>query len=283
MTVRGGTPSRWWRHWALGALSCLVLVAGCGGPVAPARPTLAPLQAWLRATPLEIAHRGGDADWPEGTAYAYRQAAARNPALALEVPVWRTADGVWVVSEDRTTGRVFDGSYAIPATTWATLSRLRTREGQHPMARLKEDVLDVYGDDRVLFVDDKADTDAGAFLGLLDSYAGRSRYVVKTYWQSTAVAAAARKRGYLTWAYYDATGLPRLAETQGRFDLLGLPWSASAADWATARATGKPVIAHIVATAAEAATARDRGASGLMVSGVEQVVPQGTAPSWPSG
>jgi glycerophosphoryl diester phosphodiesterase len=270
-------------RWVLPVLVCLLLVAGCSGATVTARSALSPLQAWLQATPVEIAHRGGDADWPEGTAFAYRKAADRNPALALEVPVWRTADGVWVVSEDRTTGRVFDGNYAIPATTWATLSRLRTREGSYPMARLREDVLAVYGDDRVLFVDDKADTDAAEFLGLLDSYAGRSRYVVKSYWQSTAVAAEARRRGYLTWAYYDTAGLPRLADTQGRFDLLGLPWSASAADWAAARATGKPVIAHVVATAQQAATARDRGARGFMVSGVEAVVPHAAAPSRPPG
>jgi hypothetical protein len=147
------------------------------------------------------------------------------------------------------------------------------------MARLKEDLLDVYGDDRVLFVDDKADTDAAAFLGLLDSYAGRSRYVVKCYWQSTAVAAAAHEGGYLTWGYYDAAGLPQLVATQDRFDLLGLPWSASAADWTAARATGKPVIGHVVATPQQARTALDQGARGLMVSGVEAVVPQVAPPS----
>ena len=298
MATPGGTPSRRVRS-CLPALACLLLTACSGGTAtaprstpsaaaptaaapapAAAAPTAAvprstptPLQLWLRATPLEIAHRGGDADWPEGTAEAYRQAAARNPGLALEVPVWRTADGVWVVSEDRTTGRVFGADHAIPETTWATLSRLRTRQGHQPMARLVEDVLDVYGADRVLFVDDKSDADAAAFLDLLDSFAGRSRYVVKCYWRSTAVAAEARTRGYLTWGYYDDAGPAGLAGTQARFDLLGLPWSAPAADWAAARATGKPVIAHVVATAQQAGVARGRGAAGFMVSGVEEVVP----------
>jgi glycerophosphoryl diester phosphodiesterase len=231
------------------------------------------VQAWLRATPAEVAHRGGDADWPEGTAYAYRQAADRNPGLALEVPVWRTADGVWVVSEDRTTGRVFGTDLAIPATRWSTLSRLRTRRGGLPMARLQQDLLDVYGRSRVLLVDDKADTDAAAFLDLLDASGGPSRDVVKCYWGSSAVAAEARRRGYLTWGYYDAGGLAALPATSARFDLLGLPWSAPAADWAAARATGKPLFGHVVATAQQADVARREGATGLMVSGVEEVVP----------
>ena len=308
MATPGRTPSRRVRA-CLPALACLLLAACTGGtataprsaptptaatstiptpaaatPTAAApRSTLTPVQAWLRATPLEIAHRGGDADWTEGTADAYRRAAARNPGLALEVPVWRTADGVWVVSEDRTTGRVFGADHAIPETTWATLSRLRTRQGHLPMARLVEDVLDVYGADRVLFVDDKSDADAAAFLDLLDSFAGRSRYVVKSWWKSTAVAAEARTRGYLTWGYYDDAGLAQLAGTEPQFDLLGLPWSAPAADWAAARATGKPVIAHVVATAQQADVARDRGATGFMVSGVEEVVPRVAAASRPPG
>ena len=254
---------------------CMVVLAlcvGCAGGRNTGAAPLSPVQAWLR-TSMEIAHRGGDLDWPEGTAEAYREAAAWNPSLALEVPVWRSADGVWVVSEDRTTGRVFDADVDIPSTPWSVLSRLRTRIGGQPMARLVPDVLAVYGRSRILFADDKADTDAAAFLKLLDSYGGRSRFVVKSFWKSANVVSEAHRRGYLTWGYYFADGMAHFQATESRFDLLGIPYGAPDRDFRMLEATGKPVIAHIIDSAAAARAARDKGARGLMISNVTAMVP----------
>jgi glycerophosphoryl diester phosphodiesterase len=223
---------------------------------------------------MYIAHRGGDADWPEGTAYAYAEAAAWNPHLALEVPVRQTSDGVLVVSEDATTGRVFGASYVISKVPWATLARLHTREGGYPMARLVNDVLDVYGRSRILFVDDKTASNVGAFLDVLDSYAGPTRYVIKSFWSATNATVTARKRGYVTWGYYYATDMSHFAASESKFDLLGLNYTAPEAAFDTMRHTGKPVIAHIIPTASAAQTALNDGARGLMVSDIEQVVPR---------
>jgi glycerophosphoryl diester phosphodiesterase len=239
----------------------------------PLSPT--PLQAWLSHTPLYVAHRGGDADWTEGTAYAYGQAAAWNPRLALEAAVWRSSDGVWVISEERSTGRLFDADVDIPSTPWSVLSKLRTRVGHRPMARLREDLLDVYGRTRILFLDNKQDLHATEFLDLLSSYAGRTRYVVKSFWNSDVTAAAAHRRGYLTWGYYYAKDMAHVAATQRHFDLLGLEYSASDRDFRVLEATGKPVIAHVIEAPDQARTALDKGASGLMVAGVRSVVPVG--------
>jgi glycerophosphoryl diester phosphodiesterase len=231
------------------------------------------LQAWLSHTPLYVAHRGGDANWTEGTAYAYRRAAAWNPRLALEAAVWRSSDGVWVVSEERSTGRLFDADRDIPSTPWSVLSTLRTRVGHRPMARLREDLLDVYGRTRILFIDNKEDAHATEFLDLLSSYAGRTRYVVKSFWGADQTAGAAHRRGYLTWGYYYSKDMPQFAATQRRFDLLGLEFAASDQDFRTMEATGKPVIAHIIDAPDQARAALGKGASGLMVADVESVVP----------
>ena len=255
---------------------CLLLVpglAGCAGP-AKAAPTRTPLQTWLTQKPLYIAHRGGDANWPEASVLAYAAAADWNRGMALEVPVWRTSDGVWVVSEQETTDRVYGKHYDISSTPWDTLSALRSIKGNQPMSRLVNDVLDVYGSSRILFVDNKSDTDAAAFLNLLDSFAGRSQYVIKCYWAASVTAAEAHRRGYLTWGYYYAKDMPNFAATQGRFDLLGQEYTAPASAFQTMKATGKPVIAHIIDSAAAAKTAFDKGADGLMVSDVRDVVPQ---------
>jgi Glycerophosphoryl diester phosphodiesterase family len=265
----------------------LIAVAGCSprtdgsgsrsdscATVIPARATGHPtLDRWLASRPLYVAQRGGGADWVEGTADAYRKAANWNPQLALEVPVWLTADGVWVVSHDATTGRVFDQNDDIRSSNWTTLSKLRTKIGGHRMARLVNDILIPYGSTRILFIDNKADAQVDTFFNLLDSYAGNTRYVAKGYYTSTNTATAARRRGYLTWGYYYDRDMGKFAATQSRFDLLGLNDSAPASDFATMRATGRPVLAHVIPNASSASAATCKGASGYMVSGVEEVVP----------
>jgi glycerophosphoryl diester phosphodiesterase len=257
---------------ALALAVVTAVLAACAGP---ASPSLTPVQIWMRHTPMYIAHRGGDDNWPEGTSYAYLHAADWNPDLALEASVWRSSDGVWVVSEERTTGRVFDRDLTITSTPWSVLSTLRTKVGGQPMARLREDVLNVYGSSRILFLDNKQDTHSTEFLDLLGSYAGRSRYVVKSFWASDETAHAARRRGYVTWGYYFTDELTHFKETQARFDMLGLDADASRQSFAMLKATGKPVIGHIIDSASEATAALSKGARGLMVADVELVVPHG--------
>lgn len=261
-------------HWRVVVALAAVWLVGCS--TLPPSPPQTPLQRWMASTPMYIAHRGGDADWTEGTAEAYAHAAAWNPSLALEVPVWPTSDGVWVVSEDPTTGRVFGTDDVIKRTPWATLAALRTVRGHHQMARLVNDVLAVYPRDRIIFVDNKPSTDINGFLKLLDSYGGPTRFVVKSYWKSKALPQQARKGGYITWGYYYAKDVQDFAATESRFDMLGLNYSAPPADFAAMQATGKPIIAHIIGNAQAAAAALHSGASGLMVSAVQQVIPSTT-------
>lgn len=253
-------------------LLVMLPVSACSRHSPPA--TRTPIQRWLSGGTAYIAHRGGDRNWPEGTAFAYAQAAAWNPNLALEVPVWPTSDGIWVVSEDASTGRVFDKNYTITTTPWSILSALRTRHGSLPMARLSNDVLDTYGHNRILFIDDKPGMDVDSFFAALVPYKGKGRFIIKSYWSASALPRAAHARGYQTWGYYYASNMTHFASTQSRFDFLGLNYGAPASAFATMRATGKPVIAHVVATAKAAQTALADGASALMVSGVEQVVPR---------
>ncbi|KQS66006.1 glycerophosphodiester phosphodiesterase family protein [Modestobacter sp. Leaf380] len=238
-------------------------------PVAGALPTA--VERWLGASPSLIAHRGGSGDWPEGTAYAYDQAAAWSPDLALEAPVWLTADGVWVVCHDQRTGGVFDADLDVPTSTWEQLSALRTTDGGLPMARLV-DVLAAHPD-RVWVLDDKPNADVAGFLDLLDASGGPARFVVKNFHTADGLAGLARERGYTTWGYWYPADMADFAATEGAWDLIALAWDAPAADFATALATGKPVFGHIVSTPEQARTALDEGATGLMVSGVTAVVP----------
>lgn len=232
------------------------------------------LSRWLAHVPLYVAHRGGDGDWPEGSPLAYRNAVAWNRDAALEVPVRRTRDGVWVVSEDADTKRVFGVDDVIAQTTWAQLSALRSVRGQQPLSRLEQDVLRVVPRNRILFVDDKPDTGVPALLDLLDGYGGAGRAILKGYWSESSVPSVGHARGYTTWGYYYGIELSDFASTQNRWDLLGIDWSAPHQDYLMLEATGKPVIAHVVASTNAAARAFAEGARGVMVSDVSQVIPQ---------
>jgi hypothetical protein len=233
-----------------------------------------PLQRWMQQPRWYVAHRGGSTDWVEESAYAYSQAAAWNRDLALEVSVWRSSDGVWVCSHDQTTGRLFGTNLDIPTSTWASLSALRTTIGNYPLARLT-DILDAYATgNRVLFVDNKGQQVPSTFLDLLDTYGGKARFVSKGYCTATTMADAATARGYATWGYYYDADVPtNLPNTAGHWSLLGMDYTATAGDWSTILGYGKPVLGHIIPSAAAAAAAFGYGANGIVASGVVEAVP----------
>jgi hypothetical protein len=244
--------------------------------------TQTPLDKWLANTPLYVAHRGGSADWPEMTMYAYAKAAQWNPNIALEVSVIRTADGYWMASHDQTTTRVFGVTYDIPSTNWiGTLQNLRTTNGNQPPCLLT-DVLAAYPN-RIIFVDDKMNSWLPQFLDTLDAYGGANRIVVKGYGPQAGditKAQAAIARGYQTWGYYYHADTANIASTQSNWSILGEDAVGSppgdATDWAAIKSYNKPVLAHIIATAGQKSYADTFSPTGYMASGVMEVVPPGS-------
>src|SRR5690606_29595072 len=66
--------------------------------------------------------------------------------------------------------------------------------------------------------------------------------------------------------------------THGPWDVLGMDYTADQTAWDLAKATGKKVIGHIVPDASAAAVALGKGADGLMVAGVRDVIPGPAVP-----
>ena len=237
--------------------------------------------ARLAAQAGYVAHRGGSADWAEGTLYAYNQAAAWNADLALEISMWKSLDGYWVSSHDQTTGRVFAGtSYDIKTTNWVgTLENLVSIIGGKPIS-LVTDILNAHATgNRVIFVDDKGQQDLTGFFAMLASYGGPARFVIKAAGNGTVMATNAASRGYQSWGYfYPADTAANLATFAPGYTLLGedatVGGGSSSTDWTAIKSYGKPVLAHILATAADKAKAISLGADGFMASGVQEVVPQ---------
>lgn len=243
-----------------------------------------PVQKWMATQPLYAAHRGGSADWPQSTMFAYDNAVAWNKDMALEVSVWQSADGVWYINHDdtlATTGQ-WASSAQITTSTASTLDTVVTTVGSYPLMRLTT-LLTKYGGKRVIIIDDKGSQDVSGLITLLNANGGTPWYISKSYYTSVAYAGGMRTAGYYTLGYFYDVDTANIAANQSKFDVLMEEYNASGASWTAILSYGKPVMAHIVATAAQKATGLANGAQGFMASGVVEVVPATGTPASFSG
>jgi glycerophosphoryl diester phosphodiesterase len=248
------------------------------------------VDAWIADTPMWVAHRGGGDDWPEMTMQAYAGSVAWHPGVGLNFDLQKSSDGVYVGSHDATTGRVFGTDLTISSSTWSALSALRTTVGNQPMTRL-DDFLDLYGGDpdQPVWLDNKiGDVETSTLLAWLDSnYAGWQEWLVtKGYYTQVNHLAAAKAKGGRTWMYLYAADLashPTTADLAAA-SMFGMEYGANSTAWSTILGYSKPVLAHILDTAANKTTADTNSGghvAGYMVAGVTEVVPETTA-TWPT-
>lgn len=244
----------------------------------------ATVSAMLASSPFYVAHRGGSANWPEMSLHAYTQAGFWGVG-ALEISLARSSDGVWFGLHDDTLDRTSGTSgFTASAHTWAEIQAYHiTASGTtHPAQPTRpymrwEELMNAYYDSHIFFVDPKAATGfVTELLDMMDAMPGTptDKFVAKYYGVSSAWVNAAKARGYKSWGYFYQTDVPNLPTYQGRWDILGMEFGANSASWSAVLSYGKPVIGHVVSSSSAASTALGFGASGLMVSGVEAVVPR---------
>lgn len=137
------------------------------------------------------------------------------------------------------------------------------------------DVVDQVGDDVVLAIDHKVTSskptgsqgDMGseqALFDYLDTIPNAKDRVLIKQFVNGGVAGRAKEKGYksMCMMYPNEVAGADLSS----FDVLGMEWNAEQSVWDTLKATGKPLIAHIITTKQQADTALARGATGLMAS-----------------
>jgi hypothetical protein len=217
--------------------------------------------------------------------WTYDQAVEWSATAALEVDVWPTTDGVWVVSHDQTTD-IFNQTLTITSSTWAQLQGLTTTVGGYPIMRFDAWLARYATGNRVVFVDNKGVLNTSNLLTLLASYGGSGRFVIKGYITSVGwpEAAVAVDPAYQSWGYgYDADVASNFPTYQSHWTTLGMDVTASSSDWTSVLSYGKLVIGHIADSAAQAATGFSLGASGIMASDVRDVIPQTPIPASVSG
>lgn len=235
-----------------------------------------------------VAHHGGSADWPEMSMMAYGNSAALG-ADALEVSLARTADGVWFGLHDPTLDRT-SGTHGFVASqhTWAQVRRHLIRPPRTARAAISaqpylraEELFTAYGSTHSLFVDPKVvpARHYGELFKLMATTVPHPTrtFVAKAYCTGKLWSAAAREHGYRTWGYYYSTDIATqpelLPRTQALWDLLGLNYTAPLPVWRHLLTAGKPVIGHVIPSRQAAAEARSKGARGLMISGIAEVLP----------
>lgn len=233
------------------------------------------------------AHRGGSRDFPEMSSFAYGQSGLLSYGC-LELSLARTSDGVWFGLHDadinRTSGTT--GLGAASTMTWAavqgyqilgSMAANNTGQPNRPYARL-QDILDAYS--KHLFIIDLkyANTYREELLDILETYGGPERFIGKAYGVgSTSFATSFTNRGYERWGYFYGTDIPSLTSGYvNQWTIIGMDYNASLSDWNTLagyRTNSQRMSGHICPDSTAVATARSKGATGFMVSGVEAVEP----------
>jgi hypothetical protein len=273
---------------------------GSGNLVTPGglkvvKPGYASVTQMLAQPLFYCAHRGGSVDFPEMSMYAYGQSALWGYP-ALEISLSRTSDGVWFGLHDGSLDRTSlntgggSGTTLVAANmTWAQVqaySILGAMAGNNPGQPDRpymrwEELIAMYYSSHVIFVDPKvAIAHTSELLTMMDALPGSTtRFVAKYYGvagntaNTTGWAHDAAVHGYKSWGYFYQADVPNLATYQGRWDILGMDYTADQASWNSILAYGKPVIGHICPNLAAANTAITKGATGLMVSGVKSILP----------
>jgi len=255
-------------------------------PSIPATPTVSPspnttrhtISELLERTPFYVAHRGSGDNFVEHTLDAYERSVAAG-ALAVEISVHATSDGVLVCHHDSNLRRMTGVEAEIESMTWAELSVIENDArgwlgagaALQPIPRL-DTVLARIGYRTVVFIEDKQGGNAPAILDLVEERDGSRE---RTVWKQAAGTAGpnmeARARGYLTWGYFAGSPEEPIEQIAPLFDLVGVKSDSPDAVLTRVVASGRPVMAWEV----HRRSVRDRlvsfGVQGMMCSNLPYV------------
>lgn len=227
-----------------------------------------------RKSGIVVGHRGmsGAGDVVEHTMAAYTRAVECG-VDALEISCHRTSDGVWFASHDSTLELLGGPSTPIKNMTWAQVQAAFVGRPEALPVTLK-DYLATYGATHVTIFDPKTEmARSDEYLALLAPY--KDRVIIKAFADASWLFAKIRQAGWATWGYAYARNrgqnwYPDFVQGTN-LDFLSMEWGASDDVWSPLVATGKPVIAHIPASVAQAAEGARKGAAGCITSRADLV------------
>lgn len=230
------------------------------------------------------AHRGGSANWPEMSEWAYDHAVTRGYGV-LEFSAARTSDGWWFGLHDQTTDRTSGGSFGTAASqTRAQIEAQRIVNGATGGPRKYYGLIEFlqkYGRTHVLILDFKYEfARQNEFLDLVVANMDPSRAVYKAFGTGSGgagAAVAAKSRGMKSWGYFyqDDYDNGSLAQWAVSYDYLGMDIGATTA-WTgpnNVLSYGKPVVGHIAQSQADYNLAVSKGATMVQCANVLGIKP----------
>ncbi|MFT4260343.1 glycerophosphodiester phosphodiesterase [Microbacterium sp.] len=241
----------------------------------------------LTAPGVTMGHRGasGTAGHAEMSRKAYRYAATQRGYRMLEFSCNVTSDGVFVGTHDNNLSRTSQttGLADLNTMTWADVQAyMNTLNASTPQPYYRlEEFLDEFTPEATVHVDPKyAKAGMAPFLAVLNAHGGPERIVFKYVSSSVGAALladAAKAAGYTTAGYfYEADWASGAIDAiQSRWDILGMEYTASTDAWSRTttgaypglRSYGKPVLAHVIPSAAAYDTAKTKIEEGGWVDG----------------
>jgi hypothetical protein len=237
------------------------------------------IATWAAQPLAYIAHRGGSGNWPEMTKFAYDQSVLWG-MTAVEISVWRSSDGTFIASHDQNLSRVTGTSLDIPTSTAAAATALNVtatgtnNTGQPVRAVAKlSDILAAYGDNVVIFIEDKSYANQAALITYLQTFPHwAERFIWKQSGTGTKYAIPATMK---SWGYFFDADMASFAAKQAQWTYVGLDYLSTDATLNSAIATAgaSRVIGHILPSLASSTRLQGLGVKKFMVANVTDVVP----------
>ncbi|MFH9606861.1 glycerophosphodiester phosphodiesterase [Streptomyces sp. NPDC017448] len=227
----------------------------------------------MSTTPFYICHRGSGGEFPEHTMAAYEASVAAG-ALAIEVSVRVTADGVLVCLHDEALDRTTYSSGDVSTWTYAALKnrvltngKLMLGEGwtDQPIPTLRE-VLDRFLGKVVIFLEAKSSAAVPILQQLLlNQYPQAQKSVVwKQFFQHNSLPWA-RANGFQVWGYVNANSTDaELNAVDANIDFWGVPYTMTDARIRNVVDRGKKVICWEVHRRGERDRLLSLGVHGMM-------------------
>lgn len=265
-------------------VGALTWTDGAGGEIAipsvDAQPRVQSVTTMLALPrPINWAHRGGSANWPEFSLRAYRESAKYWQVDAVEVSVWKSTDGTFWCNHDDSLSYTTNGAVttnisamndaALAAVMVSPIHTDNTGQPSEHLATLQQ--VSDFLPGVVIVIEDKSYANQVALMTFINANGGAARFIWKQSGPGTRYPGSSTLKA---WGYFFDSDMVNFAAKQAQWDYVGLDYLSTDATLIPAIATAGAtrVINHIIPNLTQANRMLGLGVRGLMIANVRDIV-----------